>query len=41
MNDSFSKAMDDVQPNWHKGVPRVTTQTILALMLCFMPKLSR
>jgi hypothetical protein len=32
--------MDDVQSNWHKGVPRVTVHTSLALMLYFMPELS-
>jgi hypothetical protein len=33
--------MDDEQSNGHKGVQRVAVHTIPALMLCFMPKLSR
>jgi hypothetical protein len=41
INGSVSKAMDYEQSNWHKGVPRVTVQTIPAVMLCFMRKLSR
>jgi hypothetical protein len=33
--------MDGEQSNWHKGLQRVTVSTIFALMLCFLPELSR